>query len=104
MDVRRVRWQQIEWPTATTMLELPVCLAVMGAMALVASHSFERVQQHLHVLEAVSIVTGPRVAMMEYHAVMGAWPESNAQAGYSAGSFAQAGRLQSVLIRAVAVQ
>jgi hypothetical protein len=30
MDAR-VRWLQIEWPTTTTMLELPIYLAIMGA-------------------------------------------------------------------------
>jgi hypothetical protein len=94
-----VRWLQIEWPTATTMLELPIYLAIMGAMALVATHSFVHVQQRLNVLEAVLVVTGPKVASMEYHAVTGAWPASNEQAGYSPGSLVKMGRLQSVLIR-----
>jgi hypothetical protein len=48
MDAR-VRWLRIEWPTTTTMLELPIYLAIMGAMALVATHGFVRVQQRLHV-------------------------------------------------------
>ena len=98
MDAR-VRWLQIDWPTTTTMLELPIYLAIMGAMALVATHGFVRVQQRLHVLEAVFIVTGPRVGSMEYRAVTGAWPASNEQAGYSAGSLVKGGRLHSVLIR-----
>ena len=32
MDAR-VRWLRTELPTATTMLELPIYLAIMGAMA-----------------------------------------------------------------------
>lgn len=98
MDAR-VRRLQIEWPTATTMLELPIYLAIVGAMALAATHGFVHVQQGLNVLEVVSLATGPRVASMEYHAVTGAWPASNEQAGYSAGSLMTQGRLQSVLIR-----
>jgi type IV pilus assembly protein PilA len=98
MDTR-VRWLRIAWPTTTTMLELPVCLAIMGAMALVAAHSFARMPQHLQVLEAVSLLTGPRVASMEYRAVTWAWPVSNEQAGYSAGSLFKQGRLPSILIR-----
>jgi type II secretory pathway pseudopilin PulG len=94
-----VRWLQIEWPTATTMLELPICLAIMGAMALVAARSFVHVQQGLNELETVSLQSGAMVASMEYHAVTGAWPESNQQAGYSFGSLVTTGRVQSIRIR-----
>jgi type IV pilus assembly protein PilA len=95
MDAR-VRWLQIGWPTTTTMLELPICLGIIGAMVLVGIHSFMRAQQHLQVMEAVSMAAGPTATMMEYHAVTGIWPASNAQAGYLDASM---GRLQSVLIR-----
>jgi Pilin (bacterial filament) len=95
MDAR-VRWLQIRSPTTTTMLELPICLGIIGMMALVAAHSFVRVQQHLQVLEAASMAAGPNVMMMEYHAVTGIWPASNAQSGYSDSSM---GRLQSAQIR-----
>jgi pilin len=95
MDTR-VRWLQIRWPTSTTMLELPICLSVIGAMTLVAFHSFVRAQQHLQVLEAVSMAAGPAVKMMEYRAVTGTWPSSNEQSAYLDASM---GRLQSVLIR-----
>ena len=98
MDAR-IRWMQVAWPTTTTMLELPICLAIMGAMALVATHSFVLLQQRLYVLEVVSIITGPKTAMMEYHAITGNWPVSNEQAGYSAESVMREGRLRSVLIR-----
>jgi type II secretory pathway pseudopilin PulG len=73
MDVR-VRWLQLQKPVTTTMLELLVCLGVMGAMIAVAAHSMYRVQQHLRVLEAVFLMSGPKIAMMEYRAVTGIWP------------------------------
>jgi hypothetical protein len=95
----RIRWMQVEWPSTTTMLELPICLAVMGAMALVATQSFVRLQRHLYALEAVSIVTGLKTDMMEYHAVSGTWPTSNEQAGYSTESLMKTGRLSLVQIR-----
>jgi Pilin (bacterial filament) len=98
MDAR-VRWLQVRWPTTTTMLELPIYLGIVGAMALVGAHSFMRAQQHLHVLEAVSMAAGPTVGMMEYRAVTGDWPASNEQVGYSAGSLIKGGRLESALIR-----
>jgi hypothetical protein len=98
MDAR-VRWLQVRWPTTTTMLELPICLGIIGAMALVGVHSFTRVQQHLHVLEAVSMAVGPTIGMMEYRAVTGEWPASNEQAGYSTESLIKGGRLESALVR-----
>jgi hypothetical protein len=95
MDAR-VRWLQVRSPTSTTMLELPICLIVIGAMVLVAIHNFARAQQHLRVLEAVSLSAGPTVMMTEFHAVTGTWPASNEQSGYLSGSM---GRLQSAQIR-----
>jgi Pilin (bacterial filament) len=98
MDAR-VRWLQIRWPTTTTMLELPISLGIIGAMALVAAHSYVRVQQRLYVLDAVSMAAGPTVGMMEYRAVTGEWPASNEQAGYSAESLMKGGQVESALIR-----
>lgn len=98
MDAR-ARWLQVRWPTTTTMLELPICLGIIGAMTLVGAHSFIRVQQHLHGLAAAWMAGGPTVSMMEYRAVTGVWPASNEQAGYSSGSFMKGGRLESALIR-----
>jgi type IV pilus assembly protein PilA len=82
MDVR-VRWLRLENAADTTMLELLVCLGVMGAMIWVAAHGMHRVSQHLYVLEAVFLMSGPRVAMMEYRAVTGSWPSSNERAAFS---------------------
>jgi type IV pilus assembly protein PilA len=82
MDVR-VRWVRLLKPTSTTMLELLVCLAVMGAMISVAAHSMHRVQQHLRVLEVVFLMSGPKIAMMEYRAITGIWPSSNERASFS---------------------
>src|SRR5262249_50050421 len=82
MDTR-IRWLRSEWPTSTTMLEIPIYLLVVGAMGLVAVHSYVYAQRHLHVMEALSVMTGPRVTMMEYRAVTGTWPTSNGQSGFS---------------------
>jgi hypothetical protein len=95
MDAR-VRWLQVRWPTTTTMLELPICLCVIGAMVLVAIHSLDRAEQHLRVVEAVGMAAGPTVMMTEYHAVTGTWPKSNEQSGYLDPSV---GRLRSIWIR-----
>ena len=57
-----IRWLRTEWPTSTTMLEIPIYLLL-------------------------SVMTGPRVTMMEYRAVTGAWPTSNSQAAFSDAMF-----------------
>jgi hypothetical protein len=98
MDVR-VRWLQIERPTSTTMLELLVCLSVMGVMILAAVRSWHRAWQHLDVMEAVSVMTGPKIALMEYRAVTGIWPTSNERAAYSAPEIARGSRLSAEAIR-----
>jgi Pilin (bacterial filament) len=98
MDVR-VRWLRIESPTSTTMLELLVCLSVIGLMTLVAVRSRSHVWQHLYVMEAVLVMTGPKIAMMEYRAVTGIWPTSNERAAYSAPEIAKGGRLSAEVMR-----
>jgi type IV pilus assembly protein PilA len=98
MDVR-VRWLQIERPTSTTMLELLVCLSVMGVMILAAVRGWHRASQHLDVMEAVSVMTGPKIAMMEYRAVTGIWPTSNERAARSAPEIVRGSRLSAEAIR-----
>jgi hypothetical protein len=65
------------------MLEIPVYLLVAAAMGVVAVHGYVYTQRHLHVLEALSVMTGARTTMMEYRAVTGSWPASNSNAGFS---------------------
>jgi hypothetical protein len=90
---------QLEWPTLTPIVELPICLAVMAAMTSVGADSFVRARQHVHVLEALAFMTGPKIAIAEYHAVAGVWPDSNGQAGYFDRSPENKGWLESVTIR-----
>jgi hypothetical protein len=73
----RIRWLRTEWPTSTTMLE----------MGLVGIFGCVYAQRHLHVMDAVFLMAGPRAIMMEYKAVTGAWPISNVQAGFSDAMF-----------------
>jgi Pilin (bacterial filament) len=98
MDAR-VRWLQIRWPTTTTMLELPICLGIIGAMASVGAHSFIRIQQHLQVLEAESMAVGPIVSTMEYRAITGKWPATCERAACSTESLMPGSRLKSTRIR-----
>src|SRR5215472_3877682 len=69
------------------MLEIPIYLLVVGAMWLVTVYGYAYAQHHLHVMDALSVVAGPRVAMMEFRAVTGVWPRSNAEAGFSDAMF-----------------
>jgi len=95
----RLRGLQGAWPTSTTMMELPISLAIMGGLAAVAAAGYPRLQTHLYALEALSFVGGASAAAMEYHAVHGAWPTSYEQAGYSSEGPLTTGRLRSVEIR-----
>lgn len=85
------------------MLEIPVCLLVLGAMGLVAIYNYVYAERRLHIMEALSVMAGPRVTMMEFRAVTGAWPSSNTQAGFSDAMFSgrerDLYRLNSVQIR-----
>jgi type IV pilus assembly protein PilA len=98
MDVR-VRWLRLQKPASTTMLELLVCLGVMGAMISVAAHSMHRVQTHLRVLEAVFLMAGPKTAMMEYRAVTGIWPSPNERAPFSSAHAEQESLLPTETLR-----
>ena len=69
------------------MLEFPIYLLVLGGMGLASVYSLVHAQHHLQVMEALSVTTGPRVTMMEYRAVTGAWPSSNSEAGFSDAMF-----------------
>jgi type II secretory pathway pseudopilin PulG len=82
----------------TAMLELAVCLAVMGIMIAVGVRSLVRAEQHLRILEAVFFMAAPKYAMMEYRAVHGVWPASNDAAAYDL-RLANYARLSSVTIR-----
>ncbi len=71
------RWLRLGKQVPTTLLELAVCLCIFVAMTAVAVHSMGRAQQHLHVLDAVFLMSSSEIAMMETHAVTGEWPPSS---------------------------
>ena len=78
----RIRWLRLEWPASTTMLEIPIFLIVLGIMIQVGLQGLVHVRKSLAALEGESVATGARAAMMEYRAVVGEWPRSNAEAGF----------------------
>jgi type IV pilus assembly protein PilA len=95
----RARWLPIESTTLTELAELPVVIAIVAAMLAVGVHSFARARQHAHVMETMTLVSGAKVAMVEYLAVTGTWPSSNEQAGYFDRSSEHSVWLSSVTIR-----
>jgi hypothetical protein len=75
----------------------------MGAMTFVAARSWQHAWPRIDVMEAVAVMAGPKIAMMEYRAVTGAWPASNQVAGYPSPEATQWSRIGSAAIRDGAV-
>ncbi len=94
----RIRWLRLEWPALTTMLEIPIFLTILGIMIEAGSQGLVHVRKSLGALEGESVATGARVAMMEYRAVAGEWPQSNFEAGF-ADTQGSSSRLTAVTIR-----
>jgi hypothetical protein len=76
MEVR-MHWSRLDGSESPALLEFLICVFVMGIMTWVAARSMHRIQQHLYVLEAVSRASASKIAMMEYRATKGVWPDSN---------------------------
>jgi Pilin (bacterial filament) len=76
MEVR-MHWSRLDGSESPALLEFLICLFVIGIMTWVAARSMHRIQQHLYVLEAVFLASASEIAMMEYRATEGVWPDSN---------------------------
>jgi hypothetical protein len=76
MEVR-MHWSRLDGSESPALLEFLICLFVMGTMVWVSARSMHRIQQHLYVLEAISRASASEIAMMEYRATEGVWPDSN---------------------------
>jgi hypothetical protein len=82
MEVRlhRLRWESLDSPA---LIEFLICLLVIGIMTWVAVRGMPRIQQRLYVLGAILLASPPKIAMMEYRAATGVWPDSDASASQS---------------------
>src|SRR5258706_5376942 len=80
------------------MLEIPIFLTILGIMIEAGSQGLVHVRKSLGALEGESVATGARVAMMEYRAVAGEWPQSNFEARF-ADTQGSSSRLTAVTIR-----
>jgi len=99
MDVR-LHWSRLDGPESPALLEFLICLLVMGIMTWVAARGMHRIQQHLHVLDAVTRASASEVAMMEYRATHGLWPDSNDSVSVDAAQAHPGGRIEVQTIRA----
>lgn len=90
MDVR-VRGLLLEKAAPSFMLELLVCLLVMGTVTLAATRGIPRIFQRLYVMETVSLSSAPTIDMMEYRAVTGEWPSLNTRVSGDAGVIREGG-------------
>jgi hypothetical protein len=73
IDLCQRRREQFE---SLLSLELLICTAIALAMLSIALRSNRKAEQHVRVLEAISISLDARTEMMEYRAVNGVWPTS----------------------------
>jgi Pilin (bacterial filament) len=99
MEVR-MNWSRLDGPESPALLEFLICLFVMGTMTWVAARGMHRIQQHLYVLDAVSRASASEVAMMEYRATHGVWPDSNDSLSVDAAQAHPGGRIDAETIRA----
>lgn len=98
MDARARRMQS-ERRSLDTLIELPICLLVIGFLAVVALDSFAGLRLHLRGMSPITLSKAPTIAATEYRASTGRWPSSNEEAGFPPPSFELASRLQTVSIR-----
>ena len=96
----RMNWSRLDGPESPALLEFLICLFVMGTMTWVAARGMHRIQQHLYVLDAVSRASASEVAMMEYRATHGVWPDSNDSLSLDATQAHPGDRIDAETIRA----
>jgi Pilin (bacterial filament) len=99
MDVR-MHWSRLHEPESPALLEFLICLFVIGSMTWVAARGMHRIQQHLYVLDALSLASASEVAMMEYRATHGVWPDSNDSLSVDAAQAHSGGRVDAETIQA----
>ena len=95
-----MNWSRLDEPESPALLEFLICLFVMGIMTWVAARGMHRTQQHLYVLEAVSLASASKIAMMEYRATNGVWPDSNDSLALDAARTPPGGRIDAETIQA----
>ena len=64
-----------------TLIELMIVVAIIGILAAVAIPSYQDYTKRAHVSEGMSLAGSAKLAVAEYHASEGAFPNTNASAG-----------------------
>src|SRR5690554_4160308 len=67
-----------------TLIELMIVVAIIGILAAVALPAYQDYTIRAQVSEGLSLGSGARVAMTEFHQQRGDWPTTNASAGLAA--------------------
>lgn len=67
-----------------TLIELMITVAIVGILAAVALPAYQDYTIRAQVTEGVSLASGAKAAVSEYHSNKGEFPEDNAAAGLTA--------------------
>jgi len=65
------------------LLEHLLVVCIIGAMGVIAGRSGRVALQHVRALDVIALSSSAKVALMEYHAVSGGWPDTNEQAPFT---------------------
>lgn len=68
-----------------TLIELMITVAIVGILAAVALPAYQDYTIRAQVTEGISLASGAKAAVSEYHSNKGAFPADNAEAGLTAG-------------------
>ena len=69
-----------------TLIELMITVAIVGILAAVALPAYQDYTIRAQVTEGLALAGGAKASVAEYHANAGAFPTTNAEAGYGGAS------------------
>jgi type IV pilus assembly protein PilA len=69
--------------TGFTLIELMIVIAIIGIIASIAIPAYQDYLARSQMTEALSLASGSKTAVAEFHVNWGRWPPNNASAGVS---------------------